>query len=256
MAQQFEQPSEMQSHHGSEVRTQRMTADESRAVIALWQQERVEQTGLTDKPAVPDVAEGLDITVEDVQRLPQDVRAKRLEEERALTTEQELSKIRLAEEERQLAEVRRQRAELRREQAEADRRRQTIYPRYAWPPTYPRQEHSEPRSLYTKTKPNKAGAVFVAVIACITVIAFLQDASGPHPPQNTSAPSPVTVSDESATYDAQGKIKSFHVTCADGTGTIPCDSTALDLEKSYLQNKHDKEVADAKAAAVKKKHDR
>ena len=46
-----------------------MTADESRAVIDLWQQERVEQTGLTDKPAVPDVAEGLDITVEDVQRL-------------------------------------------------------------------------------------------------------------------------------------------------------------------------------------------
>lgn len=53
----------------SPPRTQRMTADESRAVIALWQQERVEQTGLTDHPAVPDVAEGLDIPVEEVQRL-------------------------------------------------------------------------------------------------------------------------------------------------------------------------------------------
>jgi len=121
MAQQLEQPSE-QPGHGSDLRTQRMTADESRAVIALWQQERVEQTGLTDKPAVPDVAEGLDITVEDVQCLLQEVRAKRLEEERALATEQELSQIRLAEEERKLAEIRRQRAELRREQAEAERR--------------------------------------------------------------------------------------------------------------------------------------
>jgi len=118
MAQQFEQPSKTQpSETGSELRTQRMTADESRAVIALWQQERVEQTGLTDKPAVPDVAEGLDITIEDVQRLLQDVRAKRPEEERALASEQELSEIRLAEEERKLAEIRRQRAEQRREQA-------------------------------------------------------------------------------------------------------------------------------------------
>lgn len=117
MAQQFEHSSD-----DSQLRTQRMTADESRAVIALWQQERVEQTGLTDKPAVPDVAEGLDITIEDVQRLLQDVRAKRLEEERALIAERELSEIRLAEEERKLAEIQRQRAELRREQAEAGRR--------------------------------------------------------------------------------------------------------------------------------------
>lgn len=99
-----------------------MTAGESRAVIAQWQQERVEQTGLTDKPAVPDVAEGLDITVEDVHRLLQDVRAKRLEEEHALATQQELTEIRLAEEERKLAEIQRQRAELHREQAEARRR--------------------------------------------------------------------------------------------------------------------------------------
>ena len=92
-----------------------MTADESRAVIDLWQRERVEQTGLTDRPAVPDVAEGLDIPVEEVQRLLGEVRARRLEEERALAQEQELSEIRLAEEERRLAEIRRQRAELRRE---------------------------------------------------------------------------------------------------------------------------------------------
>ena len=102
-------------------RTQRLTADESRAVIARWQQERVEQTGLTDRPAVPDVAEGLDIPVEEVQRLLAEVRALRLEEGAELAREQELAEIHLAEEERRLAEVRRHRAELRRERAEAGR---------------------------------------------------------------------------------------------------------------------------------------
>ncbi len=111
MAQQFEHPLETDS----QLRAQRMTADESRAVIDLWQQERVEQTGLTDKPAVPDVAEGLDITVEDVQRLLQEVRAKRLQEERALVLEQ--GKLRLAQEERKLAELHRQQTELRQERA-------------------------------------------------------------------------------------------------------------------------------------------
>ena len=104
------------------LRAQRMTADEARAVIDLWQQERDAQTGLTDRPAVPDVAEGLDIPVEDVQRLLQEIRTRWLEEERALAQEQEISEVRLAEEERQLAEIRRQRAELRREQAESKRR--------------------------------------------------------------------------------------------------------------------------------------
>ena len=92
-----------------------MTADESRAVIALWQQERVEQTGLTDRPAVPDVAEGLDIPVEEVQRLLAEVRARRLEEERALARERKLAKAerRLAEEKASLADVQQQRAEMR-----------------------------------------------------------------------------------------------------------------------------------------------
>ena len=244
MAQQFEPSSDT----GSQLRAQRMTADESRAVIDLWQQERVEQTGLTDHPAVPDVAEGLDITVEDVVRLLQDVRAKRLEEERALATEQELSEIRLAEEERKLAEVQRQRAELRREQAEAVRYSATAHganTRYVPQPGY--------GDTYELIGTNRAAAIFTACGIFVLIWVILMFAK-PHSPQNTFVSSPVTVSDESATYDAHGKIKSFHVTCADGTGTIPCDGTTLDLEKSYLQNKHDKEVAAVKAAAVKK-HD-
>ena len=112
MAQEYEQP----VNGTTSPRTQRMTAAESRAVIALWQQERTEQTGLTDRPAVPDVAEGLDITVEDVQRLLSEVRARRQQEERALAAERELSEVRMAEEERKLAEVRRQRVEVQRQQ--------------------------------------------------------------------------------------------------------------------------------------------
>ena len=104
------------------LRAQRMTADETRSVIALWQQEREEQGGLTDKPAVPDVAEGLNLPVADVQRLLAEVRARRVEEEAQLAQERALSEIHLAEEERKLAEMRRQRAELRREQAELRRR--------------------------------------------------------------------------------------------------------------------------------------
>ncbi len=95
----------------SQLRAQRLTADESRAVIDLWQRERVEQTGLTDHPAVPDVAEGLDIPVEEVQRLLVEVRARRLEEERLLAQEQ--AQIGLAEEENRLAAIQLQRAELR-----------------------------------------------------------------------------------------------------------------------------------------------
>ena len=101
-------------------RTQRLTADESRAVIARWQRERVEQTGLTDRPAVPDVAEGLDIPIEEVQRLLGEVRALRLEEERRLARERKRAKamLRLVEEEARLTEVQQQRAEMRLAKAE------------------------------------------------------------------------------------------------------------------------------------------
>jgi hypothetical protein len=118
MAQQFEHSSD-----DSQLRTQRMTADESRAVIDLWQQERVEQTGLTDKPALPDVAEGLDITVEDVQRLLAKVRARHENEVLLLAQAQE----QLAEEERRLAKVQRQRVELRQHQTPRQ-----LVPRSQW----------------------------------------------------------------------------------------------------------------------------
>ena len=110
MPQKFRQPKD-----STPLRAQRMTADESRAVIALWQQEQIETTGPTDKPALPDVAEGLGVSVEDVQRLLTEVRASRVEEG-ALAAHQKLSEMRLAEEQRKLAEVRRQRPEAERRQ--------------------------------------------------------------------------------------------------------------------------------------------
>ncbi len=103
------------------LRTQRLSPDEARAVIDLWQAEQVEQTGLTDRPAVPDVAEGLDLSVEDVQRLLAEVRTRRDAESRLLAHEQELAEIRLAEQHRTLAEQERKIAEIQRQRAELAR---------------------------------------------------------------------------------------------------------------------------------------
>lgn len=141
MAQAFEHSSDT----GSPLRAQRMTADESRAVIDLWQSERVEQTGFTDKPAIPDVAEGLDISVEDVQRLLREVRARREAEERAFVAEQALAaaEAHLAEEQARLAKLRRQRAELRREQAEEPRPQSSAWKMKTW------QEEARPQPLRT-----------------------------------------------------------------------------------------------------------
>lgn len=120
-------------------RAQRLSPEETAAVVALWQQERVEQTGVTDRPAVPDVAEGLDLSVAEVQRLLAEVRARREAESRLLAHEQELAEIRLAEEERKLAEIQRQRAELRREQAyRRERHDQPSHDQPAWPELPPR----------------------------------------------------------------------------------------------------------------------
>ena len=102
----------------SALRAERLSADEARAVIDLWQAEQVEQTGLTDRPAVPDVAEGLDLSVEDVQRLLAEVRTRRDAESRLLAYEQELAEIRLAEQKRTLAEEQRKLAEIQRQRAE------------------------------------------------------------------------------------------------------------------------------------------
>ena len=113
--------SQPQAAPPSALRAERLSADEARAVIDLWQAEQVEQTGLTDRPAVPDVAEGLDLSVEDVQRLLAEVRTRREAESRLLAHEQELAEIRLAEQERRLAEERRNLAEIQRQRAELGR---------------------------------------------------------------------------------------------------------------------------------------
>ena len=173
MAQQFEHSSD-----DSPLRAQRMTADETRAVIALWQQERVEQTGLTDKPAVPDVAEGLDISAEDVQRLLGEVRGRREEEARMLAQEQVLSEIRLAEGQRQLAEIQRQRAELRREQAEAERqvaKRQALK-QQAWPSLVLRRDPVEPNEILLGFLPG-----FIAIAFVVGMALLLTSLSQPPP---------------------------------------------------------------------------
>ena len=156
MALHYDNPDPLESES---LRTQRMTADEAASVIALWQQERVEQTGLTDRPAVPDVAEGLDIPVEEVQRLLAEVRARRVEEERALAQEQ--AQISLSQEEGRLAAVRLQRAERRRVQMY--RQKQTE-PRHKWVETRPGiwEDVNEPTSGLSAGA--KAGVIIICLV--------------------------------------------------------------------------------------------
>ncbi len=163
MALQFDNPDPLES---DSLRTQRMTADEAASVIALWQQERVEQTGLTDRPAVPDVAEGLDISVEEVQRL--------------------LAAVRLAQVERRLVEVRRQRVELRRGQVNPQKRAAS---RSRWVETKPGVwedvNQSEPSPLVSSGV--KAGAVILCLIwsTVVSVLACLGWILGSWGPQLT-----------------------------------------------------------------------
>lgn len=56
---------------------QRMTEDEAKAVIELWQEEQKERERLKQLPSVPDIAEGLNIPVAEASALLQEVRARR-----------------------------------------------------------------------------------------------------------------------------------------------------------------------------------
>ncbi len=103
---------------------QRLSAEEARAVIGLWQQRRDAEGGQVDLPSIPDVAEGLDISVEDAERLLGEVRARQAQKQQQQADDQQtllLEKIQQAEERRQLAELRRERAEWQRQQAEEQR---------------------------------------------------------------------------------------------------------------------------------------
>jgi len=159
MPQEFQQP-----ENSNPLRAQRMTADESRAVIALWQQERIEQTGLTDKPAVPDVAEGLDVSVEDIQRLLMEVRARRLEEEHQLAAQQKLSAIEFAEKERKLAEVQRQRAELERQRAEYSRKQSEYSTAQSGPVRAAKRQSSSPIGIVI------AAILLLLWVSCVVTI--------------------------------------------------------------------------------------
>lgn len=51
-----------------------MTPGEAQAVIRLWQQEQTDNGGLTERPTLADLAEGLEIAPEDARRLLAQVR--------------------------------------------------------------------------------------------------------------------------------------------------------------------------------------
>lgn len=237
-AQRFEPDS---SFDPAPLRSQRMTADEAKAVIDLWQRERDEQTGLTDRPAVPDVAEGLDIGVEDVQRLLAEVRERRAGEERALAYEQELAEIRLAEEERKLAEVKRQRAELRREQA-AGQGVDTPYQAYATP------QRRQPLQAKTQLDArHKAGGLVLGIVVYL-IMRFVVLA-----PSSQS----IHLSSFTTAHDAQGKIILEEATCKDGSANdVSCDDETIARETSLIQKEQDDAAVAHEAAALQAARDK
>ena len=124
-------------------RSQRMTEDEAKAIIDLWQREQTESGGLTTSPTVQDVAEGLDISEDDVRRLLQKVRARWAEAQPSREQQRlELAQQRLADEERRLAAQRREWEQTRRRQAQWENEMRE-YPVYQ-PPSYSRPTRSLP----------------------------------------------------------------------------------------------------------------
>ncbi len=128
MPQQFE--NEPQQHQPLPSGTQRVTLDETQAMIRLWQERQ--DADFSDLPAVADIAEGLNISGAEAEQLLAEVRAQRQESERLRAEEQRQREI--AEELRALreqqlealmaerAELRRQSVELSHQQAETRRR--------------------------------------------------------------------------------------------------------------------------------------
>lgn len=99
----------------NEPPTERMTDDERRAVIARWQEQR--GFAPSDEATLPDVAEGLDISVVDAARLLAEIRAERAEAERKIREEQtrlDHAQQMLSQLEQSLAEVDGQRENARR----------------------------------------------------------------------------------------------------------------------------------------------
>ena len=109
--------------HDGTLRGERITDEEARDVIALWTREHVVAGGADAPATTTDVAEGLDISVGEAQRLLAEVRTRRVgaarreQENRRAALERAEAQARLAEAEARLAE-----AEARRVRAEAETR--------------------------------------------------------------------------------------------------------------------------------------
>lgn len=200
-----------QPEYDESLRSQRLTEDEARAVIDLWQQEQVESGGLTTHPSVPDMAEGLNIGTDDVQRLLHQVRTRRADEE--------LEQIRLAEEERQAAERDRREAEWRRQQAEQERRSALDTP-------WQSNKYAAPRQVASTTASYPSSSTilfwFIVIVLMLTLVPAMIIS---HARQNRySAPVPAPGQTTCMTTDATGK-------------EIPCSPDMERLLKEHINDR-------------------
>lgn len=154
---------------------ERMSRDEARAVIDLWQQGQSERLGMIDLPSVPDVAEGLDVSVDEVHRLLLEVRAAREERERGVAQEQERLEqelAQLAEEQARLVQTESTLLELHIKRSEVYSQRPGYVARVRPRPTYfPKRRPQKARApVEPRAQPTRAVDVVVALLAALLLI--------------------------------------------------------------------------------------
>lgn len=167
----------------------RMTDDEARAVIALWQSEQMDSPQ-SARPTPADMAEGLGIGTADAVRLLGQVRAARdAERQAALTARQE--ELARAETEARLAEARARQAEAKvresRAKSDAHRARQERLrarrlSKYAWeprvsPPTLEEQqaaaEHDARVRVWEQRWSRFGWLIFTATLLILAMVRLL-----------------------------------------------------------------------------------
>jgi len=151
---------------------ERMSRDEARAVIDLWQQGRL---GLNDLPSVPDVAEGLDISVEEVQQLLAEVRAAREERERGVAQEQERLEqelAQLAQERARLAQTEDHLLDLHIQRSEVYSLSAKVQPCWRPRPTYFPKRHSQKARgpIKSRSQPTRLVDVIAALLVALLLI--------------------------------------------------------------------------------------
>ena len=155
-----------QSHKPYTLGSTRLTDVDVRAVIQLWG----ERQGVSDNPSVADVAEGLDITVEEVHALLEEVYARRTRVEIDVFEERErlaMAQRELVEEQARLARTERRLSQTYVERSDVNEQRLAVRRRRLVSDTVPPSNSALPaKSVSTRKRslPDAAAAAMVMLV--------------------------------------------------------------------------------------------